>query len=168
MVKMLAMGEMKVYAFNLQRADKSMSELNALIMGENIKDSMDKISQSAEFLKCTLTKGEVLYIPQGWYVMEVASKGPLCYGVRKSFLLDTVEGKACYNKSKNMLQIPSWRVYLFRVVLRLYLFYFLLHSLLEVIPLWSAVEVIPLSAYRRGIIGYFLRVTGALLYSNCV
>ena len=104
MVKMLAMGEMKVYAFNLQRADKSMSELNTLIMGENIKDSMDKISQSAEFLKCTLTKGEVLYIPQGWYVMEVASKGPLCYGVRKSFLLDTVEGKACYNKSKDMFK----------------------------------------------------------------
>lgn len=104
MVKMLAMGEMKVYAFSLQRADKSMNALNALIMNENIKDSMEKISQSAEFLKCTLTKGEVLYIPQGWYVMEVASKGPLCYGVRKSFLLDTVEGKACYNKSKDMFK----------------------------------------------------------------
>ena len=102
MVKMLSMGEMKVYAFCLQRAKDSMVDLNALMMQDNIKDSMDKLSRSADFLKCTLTKGEVLYIPQGWYVLEVAHKGPLCYGVRKSFLIDTVEGKASYTKAKDM------------------------------------------------------------------
>ena len=79
-----------------------MADLHALMMKDDIKDSIDKIAQSAEFLKCTLVKGEVLYIPQGWYVLELATKGPLCYGVRKSFLIDTVEGKTSYIKAKDM------------------------------------------------------------------
>ena len=102
MVKMLSMGEMKVYAFNLTRAKDSMVDLHALMMQHNIKDSMAEIAASAEFLKCTLAKGELLYIPQGWYVLELASKGPLCYGVRKSFLIDTVEAKTSYIKAKDM------------------------------------------------------------------
>ena len=79
-----------------------MVDLHALMMSHNIKDSMGDIAASAEFMKCTLAKGELLYIPQGWYVLELASKGPLCYGVRKSLLIDTVEAKTSYIKAKDM------------------------------------------------------------------
>jgi hypothetical protein len=99
MIKMLSMGEMKVYAFDLQKAANSMADVNTLLMNSNVREMTGKLPLCQH---CTLSKGEVMHIPQGWYVMEVATKGPLCYGVRKSFLVNTVDGKGAYAKSKDM------------------------------------------------------------------
>ena len=76
-----------------------MADVNALLMNTVMRELMGKIPDCHS---CTLSKGEVMHIPQGWYVLEVATKGPLCYGVRKSFLVNTADGKTAYAKSKDM------------------------------------------------------------------
>lgn len=101
MVKMLAMGELKVYTFNLKAAAYSMVGVNEFLMKDNVKELAPKLP---EMQCCTISKGEVMHIPQGWYVLELATKGPLCYGVRKSFMVDTVDGKSAYKKNKEMFE----------------------------------------------------------------
>ena len=104
MVKMLAMGEMKVYAFNLKAAAYSMVGVHEFLMKDNVKDLGGKLP---EMQCCIISKGEVMHIPQGWYVLELATKGPLCYGVRKSFMVDTVDGKSAYKKVSSLSRMGN-------------------------------------------------------------
>ena len=46
---------------------------------------------------------ELLYLPTGWLMSERSVTGPLIYGARKSFFLQTAQHKDAYIVAKNLL-----------------------------------------------------------------
>ena len=45
-----------------------------------------------------------MYVPAGYVVLEDVTKGPLCFGVRKSFFHNTMEEKAAYSLCIEMMK----------------------------------------------------------------
>ena len=56
---------------------------------------------SKTFSSVVCQAGTVLYVPEGWLVLEVVTKGPLCFGLRKSVFLKSHKGG--YEKVKGLL-----------------------------------------------------------------
>ncbi len=62
---------------------------------ESLKSSCPSI------VSARVGKDELLYVPAGYFVLESTTKGPLCYGVRKSFFLK--KDKQAHAKSKELI-----------------------------------------------------------------
>eukprot|EP00973_Karenia_brevis_P001189 163413-Karenia_brevis.AAC.1 len=50
-----------------------------------------------------VVKGDVLYVPAGYFVMEYVVEGPLCYGLRKSMFLKREGLKDTYRCMTNLI-----------------------------------------------------------------
>ena len=74
-----------------------------------------------------LTKGQVLYVPCGWFIIESVDKGPLCFGIRKSMFINSASDKAAYGKAKDMLAKNGAKVFRAHQELRLLLLHQGLH-----------------------------------------
>ena len=56
-----------------------------------------------------ISKGDVFYVPAGWIILEAATVGPLCYGVRKSFFVDRHKVHLSYKAGKSLIDAEGGR-----------------------------------------------------------
>ena len=106
MLRLQLMGEVRVHLVDLS----SLGKVKAAESMQNRKEALTSDTLDAETLKNTCpkiftaycAKGSMLYVPTGFLVAESVCKGPLCYGVRKSFFLH--EGRLAYKKTRDMLK----------------------------------------------------------------
>jgi hypothetical protein len=56
-------------------------------------------------ITATCEAGSALYVPAGYFVLESVDMGPLCFGVRKSFFLQS--SKQAYKKAKELMLADS-------------------------------------------------------------
>ena len=97
MFRVQLMGEMDVHLIDMgsitQSMDDSTPETKSM---SKFKDYISSKELQADSLKSmcpriwsarACAKDTLLYVPTGYMIVEAVSKGPLCYGVRKSFFL---------------------------------------------------------------------------------
>ena len=108
-LRYLVMGEVTMYMFDVAAVKDEkkwgMEDLKAWLAGKlNSTELSEKIPN---IVHCKLAKNSILWIPTGWFVLDTASSGPLCYGMRKSVFLNLPSCKTSYLKSKHMFHLDG-------------------------------------------------------------
>ena len=97
MLRVLSIGELQVTTCSLEGG-----QFGAVKTYDALKECLQNASEQdvkslgLKFFHGTLSKGQMLWIPTGWYACEFVAKGPLCLGCRKSVFLNTKDGQAAY------------------------------------------------------------------------
>jgi hypothetical protein len=120
MLRYLQMGEMQVHAFDPLSVTSSFDASSL----EGLKNSLlpatvDSLQASGvQIHSSRFGKNEMLYIPAAWVILETCTKGPLCFGVRKSVFVDNARGKCSYGKILAMMQKDKRDVSKMEIILK--------------------------------------------------
>lgn len=73
--------------------------------------------QTPMLFSCRVTKGQVMYTPAGWFVLEAWHKSPLLFGARKSVFIDLPACKASFAKSIALAEADGKDVAKMKIIL---------------------------------------------------
>ncbi|CAE7366353.1 unnamed protein product [Symbiodinium sp. KB8] len=109
MCRVLVMGQVSIIAFELSNVVDVLGEVSCDSMSEALL-SLDQSSPNWSRLKGRMIEmraGDVLWVPQGWVICEEVAQSLLCYGVRKSVLINTDAAKSNYAAAAGLLKKVS-------------------------------------------------------------
>jgi hypothetical protein len=115
------MGEIQIACIDLSTV-KTDSPVDLTSMAKFKTCIADVDAATLETMGCdvhtaTFAKGQLLYIPAGYYVFEVCTKGPLCFGIRKSIFINNVTSSESYGRVVKMTEADGREVTRMKVVL---------------------------------------------------
>ena len=103
--RMLSMGELSVTCFNSEKlftpaAQQALDTSSLKKFQKSFAAASKEVLTQADLqmYSITLTKGQVMFVPPGWFVIESWKKGPLLFGVRKSLFIDLPSSKVSFAK----------------------------------------------------------------------
>jgi hypothetical protein len=106
-----SMGDTTYFAFDLANVNTStldsMSKFKHALAQVGLQTHADLnplLQRDLNIHFGTISKGQVVYIPAGYFIIEHVAKGPLCFGARKSFFINLPSHKDSYQKAKTMFE----------------------------------------------------------------
>jgi hypothetical protein len=108
MLKLLAHGQVQVLAFSLVGLPEffkldSMDDICKALIKAKV-DEVDGLVGSSPGYFGVMEAGDALHVPAGWVVCERCTGGALIYGVRKSWVPDSLEAKQLYKTIIDILR----------------------------------------------------------------